>query len=471
VDPKPVRVGSRYALPAGGPLLEGSGALGGYSPLDLQSAYKIPTTGGSTQTIALVDAYSYPTFESDLAVYREHYGLPACTHTTGCLRRVNQKGEEANYPGRHGQAWELESALDLDMASAACPECHLLLVEATTESMANLAQTANTAATLGANEISNSYGFPETSATACGTTGCAQYNPDYNHPGVVITASSGDRGYNNHFEGVASPTYPASSPNVLAVGGTALHRASNAREFSEEVWNEPLREAGTGSGCSLFEAKPPWQHDRGCATRTDNDVAAVAACASAVSMYSSNFGFEDLCGTSVSAPLVAGIEAHASEYTRSLGAAVFYEAPSLLFDVTEGSNGTCTPPNRLAYLCTGELGYDGPTGFGTPHGVPAAPPPTVVRLNPGGGPRSGGTPVSITGSGFTGATEVKFGSQPASSFQVESETSISALSPPGLGSVDVTVTTPAGTSSTSAADRFEYQGNSGAWTNGAGKSR
>ncbi len=376
IDPQPVRVPGGYALPAGGPLLEGGGVGGGYDPQDLQSAYKIPTSIEETQTIALVDAYGYASAESDLATYRKQYGLTPCTKANGCFKKVNESGEEANYPPPNS-GWQVETALDLAMASAACTNpanCHILLVEATTASLENLGQSVNEAAKLGATEISNSYGLPE---QLCGI-GCTPISEEYyNHPGVVVTVSSGDNGYDNHLSECevkgklcASPNFPATSPYVVAVGGTSLHKASNSRGWSEEVWTE------AGSGCSKFEPKPAWQTDTGCAKRTDNDVAAVADSTTPVSVYA-NGSWYLVGGTSASSPLVAGIEAHASKYTRSLGAHAFYKYPGSLFDVTTGSNGTCTPPAEDEYFCHAEVGYDGPTGLGTPDGVPAAPPPTV----------------------------------------------------------------------------------------------
>jgi hypothetical protein len=157
IDPRPVTVSGRYALQEGGPLLDGGGELGGLDPQDLRSAYKIPTSGGADQTIALVDARGYRAAESDLASYREHYGLGECTgpppNGNGCFRKVNQLGEEANYPPEPGGGWEAESALDMYVASAACPQCHILLVEAASEEPGDLATAANTAARLGATEI------------------------------------------------------------------------------------------------------------------------------------------------------------------------------------------------------------------------------------------------------------------------------------------------------------------------------
>jgi alpha-tubulin suppressor-like RCC1 family protein len=558
VDPRPARPSRHWALPTGGPPLEGSGELGGYDPQDLQAAYRIPTTGGSTQTIALIDAYGYETAESDLAVYRERYGLGPCTTSDGCFRKVNEKGEQANYPSGKKE-WEAESALDLDMASAACPACHILLVEAENATQASLGGAVNTAVNLGATEVSNSYSIAE---QRCETDDCEEYNADYEHQGIFVTASAGDAGYDNYLEGYESPGFPAASPYVVAVGGTSLKRAPNSRGWSEEVWSEPERRAATGSGCSLSEPKPLWQPGGACGDRTDNDVAAVAACVTPVSVFSTPYGgWEDFCGTSASSPLVAGIEAHASEYARSLpGADAFYSDQQGLFDVTSGSNeglnGECAPPVEDEYLCHAGLGYDGPTGSGTPdgpleleHAPPLAEtgsastvttstaalsgtvnpqgsqttylfeygtsasygasvplpegsvgtgtantkvsvtisgllagttyhyrlvarngagtsygadtffrtaPPTVTAVTPADGPSDGSTTVTISGASFVGVTAVRFGSVPAKSFRVTSETTIDAVSAAGSGTVDISVTTPAGTSVTGVGDRFTY---------------
>jgi IPT/TIG domain len=463
VDPPPVKLSSGYALPQNGPLLEGSGEGGGYDPADLRSAYKFPTSGGSTQTIALVDAFGYAAAESDLTEYRKRYGLPACTKASGCFKRLNQKGEEANYPkegGAEEKGWQVESALDLDMASAACPSCKIMLVEAENPSLKpdNLAISVNTAVTAGATEVSNSYGAPE-EYCALLEGECTNVAPDYSHAGVVITASAGDEGYNNFYSSNASPSYPATLASVIAVGGTFLHKAANARGWSESVWNEPGRKLGTGSGCSAIQTKPSWQTDKACTHRIDNDIAAVGGCATPVSVYIAAEGkWLDVCGTSASSPLVAGIMALASESIRSAGARAFYENPKSLFDVTEGSNGTCTPAED-EYFCTAKIGYDGPTGLGTPDEIPGAPgtTPTVTKVEPNAGPLAGGTSVTITGTNLTGATAVKFGATNATSFKVNSATSISSVSPVGSGTVEVTVTTPEGTSPANPpGDSFAY---------------
>lgn len=361
VDPRPQRGAEPFARAHHEP--EGSGEEGGLDPQDLRSAYAIPASGGAGQTIALVEGFAYKQAEADLAKYRSRYGLPPCTSASGCYKAVGDKGETPRYA--KNREWEGEEALDLDMASAACPECHLLLVDAEGESWDRLGRGVDTAAALGATEISNSYGLAEETCEAQ----CTEAAADFDHPGVLITVASGDEGYDNYLVGARSPSYPADLPGVVAVGGTALEHAPTARGWSESVWFEPRLGLGSGSGCTL-QPKPSWQTDAGCAGRTDNDTAAVGACETPVSVYDSpEGGWVLLCGTSVSSPLVAGIEAHASAYARSLpGAEAFYEDPAALNDIAAGKDGKCSG-RRRKYLCRARVGYDGPTGEGTPDGA------------------------------------------------------------------------------------------------------
>ncbi len=326
---------------------------GGYGPADLQSAYKLGSaaaSAGAGQTVAIVDAYDDPKAESDLAIYRSQYGLAACTTANGCFRKVNQHGG-TKYPRANG-GWAQEISLDLDMVSAACPNCHILLVEADNTSLTNLGAAVNEAAALGATVISNSYGGSESTSD---TTYDSAY---FNHPGVAITVSSGDGGY-----GVQ---YPAASQYVTAVGGTTLALASNARGWNETVWS------GAGSGCSAYDPKPSWQTDPGCTRRTVADVAAVADPNTGVAVYDSysyqgSSGWLVFGGTSVAAPIIAAVYALAGNSSGVTYGSFPYSHPGALFDVTSGSNGACNG----SYLCTGATGYDGPTGLGTPNGTTA----------------------------------------------------------------------------------------------------
>ncbi|MEU5097802.1 S53 family peptidase [Streptomyces sp. NPDC020996] len=333
----------------------------GYGPSDLQSAYGLTSaaaSNGSGETIAIVDAYDDPNAEADLAKYRSYYGLSACTTANGCFKKVSQTGSTTSLPSADS-GWAEEISLDLDMASAVCPNCNILLVEAASATMANLGTAVNRAVTLGAKYVSNSYGGSESSSDS-------SYDSAYfNHPGVAITVSAGDSGY--------GAEYPAASKYVTSVGGTALSTSSSTtRGWTETVWKTSSTE-GTGSGCSSYDAKPSWQTDTGCTKRTISDVAAVADPATGVSVYDSygiTAGWYTFGGTSASAPIIAGVYALAGTPSSSSYPASFPYAKagtSALNDVTSGNNGSCS----TAYLCTARSGYDGPTGWGTPEGVSA----------------------------------------------------------------------------------------------------
>lgn len=339
--------------PAGKPTFVGT-VPHGYNPADLQQAYKLPSTSaGAGQTVAIVDAFDDPQAESDLAVYRSQFGLAACTTANGCFRKVAQDGS-TNFPRPNG-GWAQEISLDLDMVSAVCQNCHIILVEANTASLTDLLAAVDEAAALGATVISNSYGATEFSAE----TG---FDVHFNRPGIAITASSGDAGF-----GVQ---YPAASQYVTAVGGTSLTRATNPadpRGWSETVWS------GTGSGCSAFEPLPTWQASNPnvagvCAHRATADVSAVADPKTGVSVFDSfNFhgsrGWLVFGGTSVSSPIIASVFALAGGVT-TYSASIPYAHGSSLFDITSGGNGMCG-----SILCNAAPGWDGPTGLGTPDGT------------------------------------------------------------------------------------------------------
>jgi|GEM_PF-431558 len=346
------------------PALFGSGVQGGYAPTDLRSAYALPSaSAGAGQTVAVVIAEDDPTAEADMNEYRHQYGIAPCRAGEGCFRKVNQTGGSTYPPaGPETAKWAREASIDLDMVSAICPNCRILLVEASSTQTQDLATAENEAVALGATEVNNSFLGEESPEEASA----------YDHPGIPITASAGDQGY-----GVGAP---ASYPGVIAVGGTSLLPAKN-RGWSETVWGA-ARGAGTGSGCSL-EPKPPWQTDVGCATRTMNDIAAVADPNTPVSVYDSyNTGSPWLLlgGTSVAAPIVAAAMALTTPYTRSFtGAHALYAQASAgggaFNDITAGLDGSCG-----SYLCEARAGYDGPSGLGTLNGAPEVPPPTELAL-------------------------------------------------------------------------------------------
>ena len=339
-------------------------SVSGYGPSDLQSAYNLASAAaadGSGETVAVVDAYNDPDANSDLATYRSEYGLPACTEANGCFTVVSQTGSTTKLPKNAPTSddWTGEESLDVDMVSAVCPLCNIDLVEATSDSDANLGKAVNEAVTLGATYISNSYGGSEDSSE---TSEDSEY---YDHPGTVITASAGDSSY-----GVE---YPAASPYVTAVGGTSLSTSDNSRGWTESVWSTSSTE-GTGSGCSAYETQPSWQTAlglSGCDNRIVADVSAVADPNTGVAVYdtaNSNGGWNVYGGTSAASPIIAATYALAGTPGSSDNPAEYpYNDPSALYDVTSGSTSTCDP----SYLCTAETGYDGPTGLGTPDGTAA----------------------------------------------------------------------------------------------------
>jgi len=312
-----------------------------HGPADLEAAYNLPyLTKGQGQVTAVVDAYDNPNALSDVAFYASHFGLP-----TPNVLKYNQTGQQSNYP-QGNTGWGTEEDLDIEMMVAGCPNCKILLVEANDNSNTNLEAAVAEAAKLGATVISNSY------------SGGGSNHSAYNIPGVTILASAGDGGY-----GIADP---ADIPTVVSVGGTVLTQGGGTRGWTETVWQD------TGSGCAgSTDAKPKWEKAKwtpGCSNRVANDVSAVAANTVVYDTYGAG-GLITVAGTSISSPLVGSIFGLAGNSTQQSGGKTFWEAKhhQFLFDITSGSNGQCSP----AYLCNGEVGYDGPTGWGTPNGIGA----------------------------------------------------------------------------------------------------
>jgi uncharacterized repeat protein (TIGR01451 family) len=331
----------------------------GYGPAQFLGAYNLPTNPPTPQTIAIVDAFDNPTIESDLAVYNSTFGLPPCTTANGCFKKVNQSGLPSPLP-RTDAGWALEIALDVETAHAICQGCKILLVEADSNSFANLGTAVNRAAAMGANVISNSYGGGEFSSETSDTA--------FNHPGIAVTVSTGDSGFGTE--------YPATSPYVIAVGGTTLNVTNPSAGVygygSETVWS------GAGSGCSLFLSAQSWQTSdpnwglTGCGTKRGiADVAADADPATGAAVYDTTpyfgqSGWFKVGGTSLAAPLIGAVYALAGASSSvSYPASLPYANRLGLHDVVTGTNGTC----GTSIMCRGAVGYDGPTGLGTPNGL------------------------------------------------------------------------------------------------------
>jgi subtilase family serine protease len=253
----------------------------------------------------------------------------------------------------------MEESVDVDMVSAVCPNCHIMMIEADTSNLTDLGYSIEEAVALGAHVVSTSWGNTEFS----GETGNDYF---FNDPGVMITVGSGDGAY------VAGTQYPAASPWVTAVGATSPVPASNKRGWTESVWYFPNNNPpnGTSSGCSIDEGrKESWQKDTGCTTRMIGDVSAVGNSVAGYDTYGVSPGWYYFFGTSVASPVIAGVYGLANNATKLNYGSQSYMAPAGVWDVVKGNNGTC--PSQPAYFCNAEKGYDGPTGNGTPHGLPA----------------------------------------------------------------------------------------------------
>jgi hypothetical protein len=380
---------SRQALAAGGarPAVEVKSPEPGYlTPALLHAAYSLPTetASASSQTVAVVDAFDDPSAEADLGVYDKQFGLPACTSANGCFRKVNEEGNASPLPPVEGE-WAAEISIDVQMAHSICQNCHVLLVEASSEEFGDLGAGVNAAAKLGATEISNSYGaIEEPSYTSLNSS-------FYDHPEVVVTVSSGDCGYfNKTCRGDPhGANFPADSPDVVAVGGTSL--TENEGVWTSTVWNEG------GSGCSSVFSAPLWQEELAnfsltqCGSeRSVADVAAIGDPNTGIDVYDSTpegtgapTGWTVYGGTSVASPIIAaefGLAggSHGVPYAASTLYPHIGESDAL-YDIVSGSNGVC----KGATSCAAAVGYDGPTGVGSPLGLAAfAQPGTPVDKTP-----------------------------------------------------------------------------------------
>ncbi len=449
------------AIPSA-PLSPAQGAFG-LRPQDLHSAYQLPSSASGTQTIALVDSYNDLTAEEDLAAYAKEFGLPECTASGGCFRKVNQSGETGNLPfpqsakeletARKGSSaarkeaeeatgWGLEISLDIEMAHAICQTCDILLVESSAPSYEDLERAERTAALLGADEISNSWGGSE-----AGETPELESSSPFDHPGIAITAAAGDNGYLGWDASNASERgyvdFPASSPHVVAVGGTRLTLGSGSAWSGESVWNG---DGAGGGGCSTVFTAQLWQQNVsdwsavGCSTkRAVADVAADADPYTGVAVHYTSpdceYQYEEakvkhvvywcaIGGTSVASPLIASVFALAGGAGGvAYPAQTLYEnelkSPASLHDATVGSNGECSKPFTETGLsgctpaeeaerscaskaiCLAGSGYDGPTGVGTPDGIAAFTAPSAPTIVPPSAP-TGVTVAGATGQALVG---------------------------------------------------------------------
>jgi hypothetical protein len=371
-----------------------------FTPGYLQEAYDLSwlsANRGTGDTVAVVD-YGYDAdAASDLNTFRSHYGLSACD-ASPCFQQVNEYGSSlvANMPAPDSGSlapWHAETSLDLDAVSSICPNCNIVLVEEgdapprTSEDDDTSAE--QTAATLGAGQISNSWTEGSTSAPSS----------TFTFPGVLTVASAGDDGYT----GAAINNYPAALPGVVAAGGTTLAQSGTAagRGFGESAWNDA--EGATGSGCDTYEPKPTYQTDVGCAGRAGNDISADADPETGLDIVDGG-QWAQYGGTSLSAPLIAAYAALIGQHSDSPAWA--YTDASDLFDPVIGNDEdgySCA--TAVSYICDAGVGYDGPTGNGSISG-------TVVTGAPGiggsGVVSASGTSASVVGGVYPNGLDTSY---------------------------------------------------------------
>jgi len=349
----------------------------GFGPSDFQSFYGLTSasaTYGTGKTIGIVISGATTTLEADLIGYRSHFGLGSCTLANGCLKILDENGG-SNLPIYGG--WASEAALDVEMVSAICPLCKMIVFETATSAMSDMTTAVNSAAAMKVSSISLSWGV--------GETGMASYASAFNHPGIPIVASAGNGNYSSIQE------IPAAFSTVISVSGTSPNTGGPTRESSN--W-------GT-VGCSTIVAKPSWQHDSLCSTRT---VADIAFDAQDIAHYTAG-QWDIVGGTSSGPPAIAAILAMAGSTAND--ASGLYANASQFYDVIDGYDGnttngnqagsSCSPPpddstDGTLYsfsivrqadasrklmgsgpyplaLCTGQVGYDAATGNGTPNAL------------------------------------------------------------------------------------------------------
>lgn len=379
-------------------------APGGYGPPDLQSAYGLSANAGAGKIVAIWGAQAdYPNAESDMAIYRSTYGLPACTSASGCFTKIDSTGG-TDYPPPGVDSWIFETAVDLQAVSAACPSCQIVLVEG-----GDLGTALTTVVSLGASAFSCSWTYGGNDGD-CQSTGYDANTGPLASSGILVAAATGDVGYD------PGDTYPAECTGVLAVGGTSLAPASNARGWTESAWS-----AGS-SQCSSVP-KPAWQNDPGCPTRMTADLSAVADGPGGMAIYfTQSVGAEDTFpqgwlgaeGTSFATPFVAAALTALGVADGQFSPSWVWQNPGNFYDVTTGSNipssgsfvGACS--SAPSYFCAAGPGYDGPTGWGTPNGsllAVAAPPGSTADAGgqaDGGGEDASADDASVASEGGSG---------------------------------------------------------------------
>ncbi len=338
----------------------GSGPSG-LSPARARHAYgfDLLANQGAGQTIGIVDAYDDPNIESDLSVFNTTFGLPACTSGNGCFQKIYASGTKPST----NAGWALEISLDVEWAHAIAPQAKIILVEAASNSFANLLHAVDVAVQSGASVVSMSWGGGEFSSETSFDSAHFSVN------GVTFTASSGDSG-----NGVE---YPAASPFIVAVGGTTLNSDKSGNYLGETAWS------GSGGGQSVYEAEPLYQSSYAIPNDANGrrgvpDAAYDADPNTGFAVYDTvrylgQRGWFQVGGTSAGAPQWAALFAIANSMRVAAGKGTLSSTNSGVYsvasgsayganfhDIASGTNGNC------GTLCTASSGYDYVTGLGSP---------------------------------------------------------------------------------------------------------
>ena len=338
----------------------------GYYPSQIKTAYGLPPLGGAGSTIAIIDSFDTPSVNSDLTFFSTQFSLPLPTNSNFEVVKMSPNIDVAN------SSWMLETCLDVEWAHSIAPDAKILLVEAKSSSDIDLLQAVGYAGNRpDVVAVSMSWGGNEESSMKSFDS---YFNSNY---GAVFFASSGDKG--------AEVNWPASSPNVVAVGGTTLNLHLDGTVISETAWS------GSGGGISAYETMPAYQMGYGLNTilnvtkRSVPDVSYDANPSTGVSVYC-NSQWYVVGGTSAGAPQWAAIYALGHSATN----VNLYQKAKLAYssyfrDITSGSNG--------AFAAS--LGYDCVTGLGSPLTVNFG---LELTVSPTSGPAN--FPITLNGVGF-----------------------------------------------------------------------
>jgi len=317
-------------------------SVNGLTPSDLASIYGYTPPASQAPTSAVVGivvAYDNASVESDLATYRSYYKLPPCTTANGCFKKIGASGTTAATfrtrtpdsvsanPTTTISGWAAEADADVETVSAVCANCKIVLSEAATSNLSDLANAVSAAVSAGATIVNASFGAPESSSQ---TSLESAFEP----APVKLVAATGDNG--------PAELFPAAATNVVAVSGTTL--SVSGTTVTENLWSN------SGGGCSAVFTRPAWQPGW-CANRSIADVAAVADPNTGIAFYDSALnGWNIVGGTSISAPIITGMFAQSGDTQAGTGASRLYTHPG-------------------SYVQVGGAGYV--DGLGAPTGLAA----------------------------------------------------------------------------------------------------